>query len=60
LYEKFRQILVKKGITPYKVSKDTGISTATLSDWKNGKTKPKTDKLLILAEYLSVDIKDLL
>ena len=49
-----------KGVTAYRVSKETGISTATLCDWKKGRSKPKADKLLKLAEYFDVDIKDLL
>lgn len=56
MYEKFEALLVKNKITPYKVSKETGIATATLSDWKNGRSKPKTEKLLILAKYFNVDI----
>lgn len=47
----------KKNITPYKVSKETKISTATLSDWKNGRSKPKADKLKILANYFDVPIE---
>lgn len=46
-----------RGLTPYRVSKDTGIPTATLSDWKNGRSKPKTDKLKILADYFGVPIE---
>lgn len=36
MYEKFQLLLDKTNKTPYQVSKDTGISTATLSNWKNG------------------------
>lgn len=57
MYKKFETLLDVKQITPYKVSKDTGISTATLSDWKNGRSKPKADKLLILAKYFGVPVE---
>lgn len=60
MYQKFEKIINKKGITPYRVSKDTGIATATLSDWKNGKTTPKTDKLVTISKYLGVKLEDLL
>ena len=60
LYEKFEALIKDRGITPYRVSKDTGIPTSTLSDWKNGRSYPKADKLKILADYFGVDIKDLL
>lgn len=60
MYDVFEKLLKEKGITPYRVSMDTGISQATLSDWKNGKSKPKADKLKILADYFGVSIEDFL
>ena len=60
LYDKFRQIIENKGITSYRVSKDTGISQSTLSDWKKGLYTPKLDKLLKIAEYLSVPLEELI
>lgn len=57
MYEKFQQLLDKTHKTPYKVSKDTGISTATLSNWKNGNYVPKADKLKILADYFGISIE---
>lgn len=59
-YKKYASIRDKKGITDYQVYKNTGIATATLSDWKNGISKPKTDKLKLLADYLGVSIEDFL
>lgn len=57
MYKKFEKLLIKSGKTAYQVSKDTGIATATLSEWKNGTYKPKADKLLKLAEYFGVSIE---
>ena len=57
LYKKFEALLNEKGITCYKVSKETGISTATLSDWKSGRSKPKAEKLLILSKYFGVPME---
>ena len=57
LYKKYEALLEKAGVTSYKVAKDTGISPMILSDWKNGKSQPKVDKLMILAAYFGVDIK---
>ena len=59
-YEKYASIRDAKGVSDYQVWKDTGIATATLSDWKNGISKPKTDKLKILANYFKVSIDDFL
>ncbi|WP_312370865.1 helix-turn-helix domain-containing protein [Lachnoclostridium sp.] len=56
MYEKFYNLLFQRNITAYRVAKDTGIPIATLYDWKYGKSKPKVDKLLILANYFDVSI----
>ena len=60
IYEKYAIIRDKKGVTDYQVWKDTGIATATLSDWKNGISRPKVDKLKILADYFEVSIESFL
>lgn len=57
-YSRFEQILAKKSITPYRVATDLGISPMSLSDWKNDKSKPKMDKMLKIAEYLGVSVKE--
>lgn len=46
-----------KGVTDYRVSEDTGITKSTFSDWKSGRSKPKADKLKILADYFGVGIE---
>jgi len=60
LYDVFRQLLEKKGVTAYKVAKSTGISTSTLSDWKTGRSTPKVDKLIKIANYFGVSLEYLL
>ncbi len=55
-YEKFVELLEKTNKTAYQVSKDTGIYSALFSDWKSGKSKPKVDKIKILADYFGVSI----
>ena len=57
LYKKFQALLDKTNKTAYQVSKETGISQPTLSDWKNGRSKPKFDKLLLLAKYFGVPVE---
>lgn len=56
MYSKFVELLQKNNVTPYQVSKATGISQSSLSDWKTGRAKPKADKLLILANYFGVTV----
>lgn len=57
MYEKFAKLLNERGLTAYQVSKDTGIATATLTEWKNGTYSPKVNKLMILADYFGVSIE---
>ena len=57
MYEKFANLLSERGVTAYRVSKDTGIAANTLTDWKNGRSNPKFDKLLILAKYFDVPVE---
>jgi repressor LexA len=57
VYKKFEKLLKDTGKTAYQVSKDTGIATATLTEWKNGTYTPKADKLLKIAEYFGVSIE---
>ena len=56
MYDKFERLLKERGVTPYRVHKDTGISTATLSDWKNGKSQPKKDKIEKICNYFDVPL----
>lgn len=57
MYEKFAELLEKTNKNAYQVSKDTGIAQSVLSDWKSGRSKPKADKLKILADYFGVSIE---
>ena len=56
LYNKYEELLKKTGKTSYQVSKDTGIGQNTLSNWKTGRSRPKVEKLKILADYFGVDV----
>ena len=47
-------------MTAYKLSKETGILTATLSSWKKGTYVPKGDKLQVIASYFGVTVDWLL
>lgn len=57
MYKKFNELLLKTNKTIYRVAKDTGIAAATLYDWRDGKSKPKSEKLKILADYFGVSIE---
>lgn len=55
-YSHFEKILSEKSITPYRVATELGISPMILSDWKNGKSKPKLDTMILIANYLNVPV----
>lgn len=57
MYEKFAELLMQRKVTAYRVSKETGIPANTFTDWKNGRSKPKFDKLLLLAKYFDVSVE---
>lgn len=60
MYEIFEQLLQKYNVTSYKVGKETGIASSTFTDWKNGKSKPKKEKLQKIAKYFGVTIEYLM
>lgn len=56
-YKKYAEVRDRKGVTDYEVSKNTGVSTSTLSNWKAGRYTPKVDKISSLSAYFGVPIE---
>lgn len=56
MYEIFEQLLLKYGVTTYKVSKATKIAQSVFSSWKNGISTPKSDKMQKIADYFGVSV----
>lgn len=56
MYKKFAALLEETNKTSYQVAKDTGIAQSVLSSWKTDRSKPKVDKLQILADYFGVPV----
>lgn len=56
MYKKFADLLLKNNKTTYRVAKDTGISPTPFFRLEKGKSKPKVDKLQILADYFGVPL----
>ena len=56
MYERFEQLLQKRGVTPYKVSKETGVTQTFLSNWKSGRNTPSAKTLQKLADYFGVTV----
>ena len=60
MYERYVELRNQKGVSDYRVAKDTGIPKSTFSDWKSGRSKPKIAKLKILAGYFDVSVDELI
>ena len=56
MYSKYVELRDSKNLTDYRVAKDTGIPKSTFTDWKNGRSEPKIDKLQKITDYLGVPI----
>ncbi|MBQ1261568.1 MAG: helix-turn-helix domain-containing protein [Clostridia bacterium] len=59
-YRSFEQLLRARRVTVYQVAKATGISASTFTDWKNGRSSPKADKLARIADYFSISLDEML
>lgn len=57
MYEIYQRLLDEKHLKNADISRATGISNMTLSDWKHGKTTPKQDKLQKIADYFGVSLE---
>lgn len=56
MYDIFEKLCNEKGVTPYRVCKETGLTTSTISNWKAGRYTPKQDKMQKIADYFGVSI----
>lgn len=56
MYDIFEKLCESNNVTPYQVCKETGITTATISNWKAGRYVPKQDKMKKIADYFKVTV----
>ncbi|MDK8189003.1 helix-turn-helix transcriptional regulator [Paenibacillus sp. UMB7766-LJ446] len=56
MYEILERLLKEHDMTAYRLAQETGVSTATLTGWKQGKYTPKRDKLQKIADYFGVKV----
>ena len=59
-YAAFEKLLKSHNLSVYQVAKATGISASTFTDWKNGRSSPKADKLARIAEFFSMSLDELI
>lgn len=55
-YQCFQNLLNLTGKTVYQVSKATGISASTFTDWKHGRSVPKINKIKKIADFFEVGV----
>lgn len=56
-YKKYEKLRNERGLTDYRVCKETGISTATMSSWKQGIYTPKVEKMSKLSKFFGVPLE---
>ena len=57
MYDVFVQLCQRDNVTPYVVSKATKIPASTFTDWKNGRSTPKMEKLQKIADFFNVSVE---
>ena len=55
-YETFEKLCNERKCSVSTVSKETGIASSTLSEWKKGSYTPKNDKLQKIADFFGVSM----
>ncbi|WP_308902458.1 helix-turn-helix domain-containing protein [Latilactobacillus curvatus] len=58
MYDKIKELAKKKGVSINKMEKDLEFGSSTISKWS--KSIPSADKLKKVADYLEVDMNELL
>ena len=57
MYDRFEDLLKRKGMKVADLSRITGLTSTVFSEWKSGKSIPKTDKLIKIAKALNTTVE---
>lgn len=57
MYDKYVKLRDEKGVKDATVARETGVGKSTFTDWKNGRSAPKGEKLQKIASYFGVPIE---
>jgi len=60
LFEEFEKLLQEHKTTINRVAVETGIPRTVLYDWKSGRSTPKVDKMIKIADYFNVPLERLI
>lgn len=58
-WENYSELCKKKEVSPNKAAAEIGISSGSVTAWKNGRL-PRSAALIKIAEYFDVTVEDLL
>lgn len=53
------KLMNDRGVSAYRLSKETGIAQSGISEYRAGKTIPGIEKLNILASYFGISVEEL-
>lgn len=56
MYEIYCKLRDAKGCKDADVARETGVTKSTFSDWKNGRSNPKDEKLKKIADFFGVSV----
>jgi len=59
LYKEFEKLLQEHKTTINRVAVETGIPRTVLYDWKSGRSTPKVDKMIKIADFFNVPLESL-
>lgn len=55
-YKKIEVLLTKNGVTAYRMCKDLGLHTSSVTAWRKGDYKPSVTTLKKIADYFGVTV----
>nr|DAR58382.1 MAG TPA: Repressor protein CI [Caudoviricetes sp.] len=56
MYQKIDKLLKEQNITPYRMCKDLGLHTSSVTAWRKGDYKPSVTTLKKIADYFGVTV----
>ncbi|WP_051685423.1 helix-turn-helix transcriptional regulator [Clostridium sp. KNHs205] len=56
MYEIFEKLCAKRGITPYKFCKDSGVNSSTISTWKKNESLARPDLAKKVCDYFGITL----
>lgn len=54
---RLRESRIKKGYTQEELAGIIGVDRSTISKWENGDMIPRVEKVILLSELLSIDLR---